>query len=120
MAVATIGAGAATYIVGPVTGTAIGASSDLIALSIAIGLVKSISVMIVTPMVARPISLNNPSAALVFGGMMGTTSGVAGGLAATDPRLVPYGAMTWIAYRVIATAASSSAVMRSSDARDLR
>jgi hypothetical protein len=25
---------------------------------------------------------------------MGTTSGVAGGLAATDPRLVPYGAMT--------------------------
>lgn len=26
--------------------------------------------------------------------MMGTTSGVAGGLAATDKRLVPYGAMT--------------------------
>ena len=25
---------------------------------------------------------------------MGTTSGVAGGLAATDPELVPYGAMT--------------------------
>jgi hypothetical protein len=25
---------------------------------------------------------------------MGTTSGVAGGLAATDKRLVPYGAMT--------------------------
>ena len=25
---------------------------------------------------------------------MGTTSGVAGGLAATDPRVVPYGAMT--------------------------
>jgi malonate transporter MadM subunit len=56
--------------------------------------VKSISAMIVTPMVARAISLNNPSAALVFGGMMGTTSGVAGGLAATDARLVPYGAMT--------------------------
>lgn len=94
VAVATIGAGAATYIVGPVTGSAIGASSDLIALSIAIGLVKSISVMIITPAVAKSISLNNPSAALVFGGMMGTTSGVAGGLAATDPRLVPYGAMT--------------------------
>ncbi len=29
-----------------------------------------------------------------FGGLMGTTSGVAGGLAATDPKLVPYGAMT--------------------------
>ncbi len=25
---------------------------------------------------------------------MGTTSGVTGGLAATDPKLVPYGAMT--------------------------
>ncbi len=25
---------------------------------------------------------------------MGTNSGVAGGLAATDPKLVPYGAMT--------------------------
>lgn len=25
---------------------------------------------------------------------MGTTSGVAGGLATTDPKLVPYGAMT--------------------------
>lgn len=94
VAVTTIGAGAATYIVGPVTGSAIGAGSDLIALSIAIGLVKSISVMIITPAVARLISLNNPSAALVFGGMMGTTSGVAGGLAATDARLVPYGAMT--------------------------
>lgn len=94
VSVATIGAGAATYIVGPVTGSAIGAGSDLIALSIAIGLVKSISVMIITPAVAKTISLNNPSAALVFGGMMGTTSGVAGGLAATDARLVPYGAMT--------------------------
>lgn len=94
VAVTTIGAGAATYIVGPVTGTAIGAASDLIALSIAIGLVKSISVMVIAPAVARVIGLNNPSAALVFGGMMGTTSGVAGGLAATDARLVPYGAMT--------------------------
>ena len=31
---------------------------------------------------------------MIFGGLMGTTSGVAGGLAATDPKLVPYGAMT--------------------------
>ena len=38
----TIGAGAMTYIVGPITGTAIGASSDVIALSIAIGLIKSV------------------------------------------------------------------------------
>ena len=90
----TIGAGAATYIVGPVTGSAIGASSDVIALSIAAGLVKSMLVMTGTPFVAKAIGLNNPKSAMVFGGLMGTTSGVAGGLAATDRRLVPYGAMT--------------------------
>lgn len=90
----TIGAGAATYIVGPVTGTAIGASSDVVALSIAAGLVKSMLVMTGTPFVARYIGLDNARSALVYGGLMGTTSGVAGGLAATDPRLVPYGAMT--------------------------
>ncbi|MDG1304271.1 MAG: malonate transporter subunit MadM, partial [Pseudomonadales bacterium] len=60
----------------------------------AAGLVKSILVMTCTPLVARLIGLNNPSSALVFGGLMGTTSGVAAGLAATDPKLVPYGAMT--------------------------
>jgi malonate transporter MadM subunit len=90
----TIGAGAATYIVGPVTGTAIGASSEVVALSIAAGLVKSMLVMTGTPFVARYIGLDNPRAAMVYGGLMGTTSGVAGGLAATDPKLVPYGAMT--------------------------
>jgi malonate transporter MadM subunit len=31
---------------------------------------------------------------MVFGGLMGTNSGVMAGLAATDPKLVPYGAMT--------------------------
>lgn len=92
--ISTIGAGAATYIVGPVTGTALGASSDIIALSVAAGLVKSVLVMIVTPLVAPLIGLNNPQSAMVYGGLMGTTSGVAGGLAATDPALVPYGAMT--------------------------
>ena len=90
----TIGAGAATYIVGPVTGTAIGATSDVVALSIAAGLVKSMLVMTGTPFVARYIGLDNPRTAMVYGGLMGTTSGVAGGLAATDPKLVPYGAMT--------------------------
>ena len=90
----TIGGGAGTFIIGPVTGAAIGASSELIALSIAAGLVKAIVVMIGTPFVARFIGLNNPQTAMVYGGLMGTTSGVAGGLAATDPRLVPYGAMT--------------------------
>lgn len=94
ISITTIGAGAVTYIVGPVTGTAIGASSDVIALSVAAGLVKAILVMIGTPMVAPYIGLNNPQSAMVYGGLMGTTSGVAGGLAATDPKLVPYGAMT--------------------------
>ena len=60
----------------------------------AAGLVKSILVMIGTPLVAKYIGLNNPQSAMVFGGLMGTTSGVAAGLAATDPKLVPYGAMT--------------------------
>lgn len=92
--ITTIGAGAVTYIVGPVTGEAIGASGDVITLSVAAGLVKSILVMIGTPLVAKLIGLDNPQSAMVFGGLMGTTSGVAAGLAATDPRLVPYGAMT--------------------------
>lgn len=94
VSVSTIGAGAATYIVGPVTGAALGASSEVIALSIAAGLVKSVMVMVGTPYVARFIGLTTPEAALVYGGLMGTTSGVAGGLAATDSKLVPYGAMT--------------------------
>jgi malonate transporter MadM subunit len=94
IAVTTIGAGAATYIVGPVTGTALGASSDIIALSVAAGLTKSVLVMVGTPLVASRIGLNNPHSALIYGGLMGTTSGVAGGLAATDLKLVPYGAMT--------------------------
>lgn len=90
----TIGAGAATYIVGPVTGSALGASSDVMALSVAAGLLKAILVMVGTPYVAPLIGLNNAKSAMVYGGLMGTTSGVAGGLAATDKRLVPYGAMT--------------------------
>lgn len=94
VSISTIGAGAATYIVGPVTGTALGADSGVIALSVAAGLTKSVLVMIGTPFVAPRIGLDNPHSAMIYGGLMGTTSGVAGGLAATDPKLVPYGAMT--------------------------
>lgn len=90
----TIGAGACTYIVGPVTGAAIGASSDIIALSIAAGVIKAIFVAIGTPFIAKSIGLNNPHTAMIFGGMMGTNTGVMAGLAATDPKLVPYGALT--------------------------
>lgn len=90
----TIGAGACTYIVGPITGGALGASSEVIAISIATGVVKTLVATIGTPLVAKYIELDNPHAAVVFGGLIGTTSGVAAGLAATDPKLVPYGAMT--------------------------
>lgn len=91
---ATIGAGACTFIVGPITGSALGASSDVIAISIAIGVIKSILVTIGTPLIAKKIGLDNPHTAMVYGGMLGTTSGVAAGLAATDVKLVPYGALT--------------------------
>lgn len=97
----TIGAGTVTYIVGPVTGTALGASSEVIALSIAAGLVKSILVMVVTPFVAPYIGLNSPRTAVIFGGLMGTSSGVAAGLAATNPKLVPYGCLTAAFYTAL-------------------
>ena len=89
----TIGAGAVTYIVGPVTGAAIGASSDVMALSIAAGLIKAILVMVGTPAAARFLRLKTPRSAMVFGGLAGTVSGVSAGLAATDRKLVPYGAL---------------------------
>ena len=89
--------GAATYIVGPVTGADLGASSEVMALSIAAGLVKSILVMIITPFIA----LNSPRSAIVFGGLIGTSSGVAAGLAATDEKLVPYGCITAAFYTAL-------------------
>ena len=67
----TIGAGVATFVVG-----------------------KSVLVMVVTPFVAKPLSINNPQSAMAFGGIMGTTSGTAAGMAAVNPKLVPYAAMT--------------------------
>ncbi len=91
---ATIGAGCVTFVVGPVTGEALGASDTVITLSIAAGVIKSVAVMIMTPIVAKFVGLNTPRAAMIFGGLMGTTSGTSAGLAATDPSLVPYGAMT--------------------------
>jgi len=89
----TIGAGAITYIVGPVTGAAIGASSDVVALSIATGLIKAIIVMVATPFAAKFLGLKTPRSAMIFGGLAGTVSGVSAGLAATDRRLVPYGTL---------------------------
>jgi malonate transporter MadM subunit len=94
ISITTMGAGACTYIVGPVTGAALGASSDIVALSIAAGVVKAIVVAIGTPLLAKLIGLDNPRTAMIYGGMMGTNAGVMAGLAATDPKLVPYGAIT--------------------------
>ena len=93
VSLATIGAGAVTYIVGPVTGTAIGASSEVVALSIATGVIKAIIVMVATPAAANFMRLKTPRSAMVFGGLAGTVSGVSAGLAATDRKLVPYGAL---------------------------
>ena len=90
----TIGGGVCTFVVGPVTGAALGASSEVIAISIAAGVVKSVLVMMVTPFVKDFVGLNNPQSAMIYGGLMGTSSGVAAGLAAVDAKLVPYGAMT--------------------------
>lgn len=90
----TIGAGIATFVVGPVTGAALGASSEVIAISIAAGVVKSVLVMVVTPFVAKTFGIDNPQSAMAFGGIMGTTSGTAAGMAAVNPKLVPYAAMT--------------------------
>ena len=91
--IATIAAGAVTFVVGPITGTALGAASEVIALSVTVGLVKTIFIMIFTPIIAKHIGLTTPKMAMIFGGLVGSTSGVSAGLAATDASLVPYGTM---------------------------
>lgn len=91
---ATIGAGACTFIVGPITGGALGASSEVIAISIAIGVIKSVIVTISTPFLAKRLGIDNPQSAMIFGALVGSTSGVSAGLAATNIKLVPYGAIT--------------------------
>ena len=50
ISITTIGAGAITYIVGPVTGAALGADSTVVALSIATGVFKAVLVMVGTPL----------------------------------------------------------------------
>lgn len=91
--ITTIAAGAVTFVVGPITGTALGAASEVLALSVTVGLVKTVFIMIFTPLVAKKIGLTSPKMAMIFGGLVGSTSGVSAGLAATDPTLVPYGTM---------------------------
>ena len=91
--ITTIAAGAVTFLVGPITGTTLGAASEVIALSVTVGLAKTIFIMFFTPFVAKRIGLTTPKMAMIFGGLVGSTSGVSAGLAATDASLVPYGTM---------------------------
>ena len=93
VSITTIAAGAVTFVVGPITGTALGAASEVLALSVTVGLVKTVFIMVATPLVAKKIGLTSPKMAMIFGGLVGSTSGVSAGLAATDPALVPYGTM---------------------------
>jgi hypothetical protein len=65
----------------------------IVGASIATGLVKAILVMVGTPMAARFLGLATPRSAMVFGRLAGTVGGVSAGLAATDRKLVPYGAL---------------------------
>lgn len=92
--ITTIGAGAVTFVVGPITGAALGVDSSVIALSIGIGVVKSIAVMVITPFFSKVIKIDTPREAIIFGGLLGTTSGTSAAMAAIDPALVPYAAMT--------------------------
>ena len=93
VSITTIAAGAVTFVVGPITGTALGAASEVLALSVTVGLVKTVFIMVFTPLVAKKIGLTSPKMAMIFGGLVGSTSGVSAGLAATKPELVPYGTM---------------------------
>ena len=61
VSITTIGAGACTYIVGPVTGTALGASSEVIAISVATGVVKTIFTTIITPITVSYTHLTLPT-----------------------------------------------------------
>jgi len=101
VSIATIAGGTVTFVVGPVTGSALGASSEVISLSIAAGLIKAILVMVTTPLVIRIIGLNTPRDALIYGGLMGSTCGVASGLAVTRPALVPYAVMSAVCYMAL-------------------
>ncbi len=92
--VCTIASGTTGFLIGPVVGEALGGSSAAVTIGVASGVLKAVIVMIVTPYTAKWIGLDNPQTAMVFGGILGTTSGTVAGLAATDVRLVPYGAMT--------------------------
>lgn len=58
------------------------------------GLVSLIAGVTVSFIVGVLVAIIMGYSDVVFGGLLGTTSGVTAGLAATDAKLVPYGALT--------------------------
>lgn len=100
--IATLASGTCTFIVGPITGNAVGASSEIITLSIAAGVVKVLIVSVATPLFKNIVGIESKTSAMVFGGVMGTVSGVSAALASINPKLVPYGALTATFYTGIA------------------
>src|SRR5450830_1345660 len=81
------------FIVGAAIAWGFGYSDAVSMTTIGAGAVKAIIVMVGTPVAARFLRLRTPRSAMVFGGLAGTVSGVSAGLAATDRKLVPYGAL---------------------------
>ena len=100
--IATLASGTCTFIVGPITGNAVGASSEIITLSIAAGVIKVLMVAVVTPLIKNVVGIKTKTSAMVFGGVMGTVSGVSAALASINTKLVPYGALTATFYTGIA------------------
>lgn len=88
-----IAASSVIYVFIPMTGTALGVASEVLALSATVGLVKTVFIMIFTPLVEKKIGLTSPKMAMIFGCLVGSTSGASAGFAATEPSLVPYGTM---------------------------
>ena len=100
--IATLASGTCTFIVGPITGNAVGASSEIITLSIAAGVIKVLIVSVITPLIKNLVGIKTKTSAMVFGGVMGTVSGVSAAMASINPKLVPYGALTATFYTDIA------------------
>lgn len=100
--IATLASGTCTFIVGPITGNAVGAQSEIITLSIAAGVTKVLIVSVITPLIKNIVGIKTKTSAMVFGGVMGTVSGVSAALASINPKLIPYGALTATFYTGIA------------------
>ena len=82
-----------SYLMGAIVALAFGYRDSVSISTIAAGLIKTVFIMVLTPFVARHVGVTTPKMAMIYGGLVGSTSGVSTGLAATNPDLVPYGTM---------------------------